>query len=164
MADHPENCTCEVCRPPVPFLDYGFQMPDCVWAQPADQRSRRNTPDFAEFGERRFIRGLLPVRLEDGREFRYGVWLEIDEPTFHEVNRSWSDPERYPRLRFAATVANAAPPWRDQLLGARVDVGVRDQDSRPFVVGSAESWLQDVFDHGWTMADYRAAVDAFGVS
>ena len=164
MAAHPENCTCEVCRPPVPFLDYGFQLPDCVWAQPAEQRSPRNTPDFAELGARRFLRGLMPIRIPDGREFRYGVWLEIDEPTFVEVNRSWSDPARYPRLRFAATIANAAPPWNDKLLGVAVDVGVRDQDSRPFVIASSQAWLQDLFDHGWTMADYRAAVDAIGVS
>jgi hypothetical protein len=148
---------------PVPFLDFGYQLPDCVWAQPAEQRSPRNSPDFAEVGERRFIRGLLPIRLPDGREFRYGVWLEIDEATFIEVNRSWGDPERYPRLRFGATIANAAPPWRDQLLGVAVEVGVRDQDSRPFVIASSQSWLQDLLDHGWTMTEYRAAIDAIGV-
>lgn len=148
---------------PVPFLDFGYQMPDCVWQQPADQRSRRNTPDFAELGPRRFVRGLLPIRLPDGREFRYGLWLEIDEPTFQEVNRSWSDPERYPALRFQATIANAAPPWGDPLLGAAVDVGVRDQDSRPFVLASSQPWLQDLLARGWTMAEYRAAVDAMGL-
>lgn len=163
MLAHPENCTCEVCRPPVAFLDYGFQLPDCVWAQPAEQRSPRNTLDFAELGPRRFIRGLMPIRLPDGREFRYGVWLEIDEPTFVEVNRSWSDPVRYPQLRFPATIANAAPPWNERLLGAAVDVGVRDQDSRPFVIGSSQTWLQDLLERGWTLADYRAAVDAIGV-
>lgn len=150
-------------RHPVPFLDFAYQMPDCVWAQPADQRSPRNTLDFAELGPRRFVRGLLPIRLPHGNEFTYGIWLEVDKPTFLEVIRSWNDRKRYPRLRFAATIANAAPPWKNGILGVPVDVGTRDQNSRPFVIASPQPWLRDLLDRGWTMADYRAALDAIGL-
>lgn len=161
MPSHPETCTCATCGAKTALLDFGFQAPDCVWAQPVNERSRRNNVDFAELSERRFVRGLLPVRLEDGEEFRYGIWLEVEEPIFDEVMSSWDDSERYPKLRFVATIANAVPPWGAKALGVEVDVGVRDQRSRPFVIGTRSPWLQSVLEHGWTMADYEAAVASF---
>ena len=161
MAAHPKTCTCATCGAPTALLDYGYQAPDCVWAQPKAERSPRNNSDFAEFGERRFVRGLLPVKLEDGEEFRYGVWLEVDRETFDEVVKDWNDVDRYPKLRFVAKIANAAPPWRDKILDVAVDVGVREQNSRPFVLAARAAWLQKVLEDGWTMADYRAAIASF---
>jgi hypothetical protein len=67
----------------------------------------------------------------------------------------------YPKLRFTARIANAAPPWKQKLLGAEVEVGVRDQSSRPFVRSSAEKWLQTVLVNGWTRAEYEASYAAF---
>jgi len=98
------------------------------------------------------------VRLEDGRVFHYGIWLELDRQTFEEVLLSWEDEERYPKLRFVAKVANAAPPWGEKLLGVEVDVGVRDQQSRPFVIAARAPWLQGVLERGWTADEYSAVV------
>lgn len=132
-----------------------------MWAQPVDERSARNNADFAELGDRRFVRGLLPVPLANGEEFRFGVWLEVDQQTFDEVVTSWDDEERYPDLRFSATIANAVAPWHAQILGARVDVGVRDPNGRPFVLAARAPWLQAVIERGWTTAEYEAAVASF---
>ena len=161
MAAHAKTCTCGTCGAPTDLLDVAFQAPDCIWAQPAAERSPLNNADFAELGSRRFVRCLLPVRLEDGREFHYGIWLEIDHQTFKEVLLSWADEERYPKLRFVAKVANAARPWGEKLLGVEVDVGVRDQRSRPFVIAARARWLQEVLGRGWTAAEYGAVVDRY---
>jgi len=158
---HPTSCACETCGARASLLDRAYQAPDCVWAQPVDERSSRNNVDFAELGERRFVRGLLPVPLANGEEFRFGVWLEVDEQTFDEVVASWNDEARYPDLRFTATVANAVVPWQDRILGAHVDVGVRDPNARPFVSAARAPWLQAVVERGWTMAEYEATVASF---
>jgi hypothetical protein len=160
MVAHPKTCTCARCGETSAILDFGYQLPDCVWEQPTAQRSARNSSDFAELGKRRFVRGLLPVKLEDGEEFRYGVWLEVERKTFDEAKASWNDEKRYPSLRFVATVANAAPPWGAKLLGVEVDVGIREQKARPFVIGARAPWLQEVLDRGWTAAEYEAVVAA----
>lgn len=161
MPAHPKTCACAKCGAPSLLLDFGYQLPDCVWEQPVSERSSRNSQDFAVHGARRFVRGLLPVKLETGEEFRYGVWLKVKRSTFDEVRATWNDPERYPKLRFVAKIANAAPPWRTKILGVEVDVGVRDQKSRPFVVAARERWLQDLIVRGWTEAEYKAAVESF---
>lgn len=161
MSTHPGSCTCASCGAPAALLDRAYQAPDCVWAQPAAERSPRNNSDFTEFGDRRFVRGLLPVRLASGDEFRFGLWFEVDQPTFDQVVATWDDEERYPDLRFTATVANAVPPWHAQILDAQVDLGVRDSNGRPFVIGARAPWLQAVIERGWTTAEYEAVVASF---
>ena len=143
------------------MLDFGYQLPDCIWDAPEVERSRDNTSDFASHGERRFVRGLLPIPLENGTEFHYGVWLEVDQATFLDVRNCWNDEERYLKLRFKARVANAAPPWRTNLLGLGVEAGVREVKSRPFVMAAEAAWLQKLMADGWTPDDYREAVASF---
>jgi hypothetical protein len=158
MAGHPRTCTCERCGAEGPLLDFGFQAPDCVWALPPAQRSPRNNKNFAELDDRRFVRGLLPIRLTSGEEFRVGVWLEVGRDIFDDIFESWDDTVRYPQLKFVATIANAAPPWREKILGVEVHVGVRDQNSRPYVFASHTAWLQQVLERGWTDAEYEAVI------
>jgi hypothetical protein len=125
-----------------------------VFAIPAEQRSRRCNEDFAELGDRKFVRGLLPVRIEGGEEFRYGVWLEVDPETFEQVIRVWNDPAAYRSLAFGGRIANALPPFGSCALGAHVDLATRDEKSRPFVVNSREPWLEDLLARGWTHREH----------
>lgn len=146
MPAHPKTCTCGACGASTAILDFGYHLPDCIWEQPVSERSPKNSSDFAELGKRRFVRGLLPVKLENGEEFQYGVWLEVDGETFDEIKASWNDGTRYPALKFVAKIANAAPPWRAKLLGVEVEVGVREQNARPFVNVAHEAWLQTIIE------------------
>jgi hypothetical protein len=114
--------------------------------------------NFAELDDRRFVRGLLPIRLTSGEEFRVGVWLEVGRDIFDDIFESWDDTVRYPQLKFVATIANAAPPWREKILGVEVHVGVRDQNSRPYVFASHTAWLHQVLERGWTDAEYEAVI------
>jgi len=152
---HPVTCTCAACGGSTEFLDFGYQLPDCIWALPPAERGQQGQ-SFAELGARRFVRCLFPIRLEDAREFRYGPWIEVEAGTFREIREIWDDP-RYATLRFTGRIANAMPPWRERIANIEVELAVRDQNVRPFVVASSTPWIQELLDCGWTMAEYRAA-------
>jgi hypothetical protein len=162
MAEHAETCTCSECGAPTALLDFGYQAPDCVWAQLPHERSPENTSDFARLGERRFVRGLLPIKLESGEEFCFGLWFEVDLATYDQVRACWRDPPRYLSLRFTATIANATPPWRESIIGCIVDLGARKATSRPYVIGARDPWLRQLLESGWTASDYDAATASFG--
>src|SRR5262245_565309 len=129
-------------------LEYVFELPDCIAAQPASMRSSRNTADFAEHEARCFVRAVLPVEVDNGDQFRYGLWLEVDAVTYKRIRTAQTAD-----LRFTATIANAARPWQHKLLGAAVEVTVRDRGSRPTIVGAQASWLRSVLQRGWTLAE-----------
>jgi len=159
---HEPGCTCAFCGAPIPDppLDYACKMPDCVFALPAEQRSRRCNEDFAELGNRKFVRGLLPIPIEGGEEFRYGVWLEVDPETFEHVIRAWNDPPVYRTLAFSGRIANALPPFGPRALDALVDLATRDEKGRPFVVGSTEPWLKDLLARGWSRQEHLDLADS----
>lgn len=153
---HEPGCKCALCGAVVhdPPLDYAYRLPDCVFALPAEHRSSRCNEDFAELGDRRFVRGLLPVPVEDTEEFRYGLWLEVDAATFERVIRAWNDPVAYRALTFSGRIANALPPFGVRSLDVLVDLATRDEKSRPFVVRAQEPWLEELLERGWTQREH----------
>jgi hypothetical protein len=68
-----------------------FGFPDEVFGlTPVERRNRVAAPAKSFLlldGERPFLRVLLPVRLDVGHEFRFGVWLEVHENDF---KRAWA--------------------------------------------------------------------------
>ncbi|WP_044564625.1 DUF2199 domain-containing protein [Azospirillum sp. B4] len=66
--------------------DWGWQLPDEVWAIPAETRAieARFTSDLCQYGNRHFIRGVLPIPLTEERNefFGWGVWAEVEAETF----------------------------------------------------------------------------------
>lgn len=153
---HGSGCTCSTCGAAIPGLplDFAYSLPDCVFALPPEERSSRCSADFAELGERRFVRGLLPVPVGGGEEFRYGIWLEVDEGTFQRVRRAWNDPVTYRTLTFTSRLANAVEPFGLATLGVEVEVATRGENARPFVVGSRAEWLERLVTEGWTRQEY----------
>ena len=133
-------------------LGYEFALPDCIAARPASERSSRNTEELAEHDGRCFVRGVLPIEVDNGDQFRYGIWLQIDPVTYKRLRMVQGMASR-----FTASIANAAPPWQQKVLGAGVDVTVGDRDRRPSIVGAHAPWLQTVLQRGWTVAEYQAA-------
>jgi hypothetical protein len=94
---------CEICGKDhaEPLTDKAFTLPDEVWAIPEEGRKAKAkyTQDLCQFGNRYFIRCLLPIPFTE-REgaFGWGVWLEVDWPTF----------ERYLKI-YAQDATNEAP-------------------------------------------------------
>jgi hypothetical protein len=162
---HAASCTCAFCGGTVPGLwhDLAYQLPDRIFALSPEERATRvwqsaeSNADFAVLDEVAFfVRGILPVPLPDGDEFRYGAWLEISQPEFMRVLEAWGDDDAYAQLRFRARLANSLPPYGEQPLGAAVEVATGDMSARPRVVGADDAWLAHVLRDGWDQATYEA--------
>jgi hypothetical protein len=162
---HEPACSCGLCGRAVEGLwhDLAYQLPDRVFALSDEERAVRvwrsaeTNPDFVVMDEANFyVRGIVPVPLPGGDEFRYGPWLEVTQADFMEVLRAWEDEEAYARLRFRATLANALPPYGGRAFGASVDVATGDVSARPQVVGADDPWLAALLREGWDQATYEA--------
>jgi len=108
--------------------------------------------------KRFFIRALLPVRLSDGHEFHFGVWLETTEETSRRLWTNWEQPE-YSAIRFEATLANGVPPWNDSVLAASCVAAVRDQNQLPYVESSTQPQLAAVMATPWPRVDCEELLD-----
>jgi hypothetical protein len=139
-----------------------MELPDAVRVIPADERRTRVGAGGTAFMQldlqRFFVRALLPVRLSDGHEFRFGVWLETPEETSRRLWTNWERPE-YSAIRFEATLANAVPPWSDSVLGAACIAAVRDQNQLPYVESSIQPQLAAVMATPWPRVDCEELLD-----
>ncbi len=102
----------------------------------------------------------LPVPIEGGEEFRYGVWVEVDRDTFERVVRVWNDAAAYRTLTFSGRIANAFPPFGQRTVDVLVDLATRDEKSRPFVIHSREPWLVGLLARGWTHREHLDVAQA----
>jgi len=124
-----------------------MELPDVVRAIPEVEQKARVGAGGTSFMQldlkRFFVRALLPVRLSDGHEFHFGVWLETPEETAKTLWVSWERPE-YSAMRFEAVLANSVPPWNESILGAQCIAAVRDQNQLPYVESSTHPQLAEV--------------------
>ena len=110
--------------------------------------------DLAHF----FVRALLPVRLSDGHEFHFGVWLETSEETAKALWANWERPEN-PTMRFEALLANSVPPWNESILGAECIAAVRDENQLPYIESSTQLQLANVIASPWPRAECERLLD-----
>ncbi len=165
-ASHPTACSCGQCGVSVNrLLDVGNTWPDCIFALSPDERARRvwqdgsDRPDFIAIdGARHFVRSLLPLPLEDGAEFRYGVWLEVGKDDFDHIMRVWNDGSTYVTLRFQARLANAVEPWGKDTLNTIVEAAPRSFNERPYVFAAEQPALAAGLRVGWNRETYESIV------
>lgn len=139
-------------------MDYGFQLPDEVFALPQDERRERLrglSKVLVLDGARGFVRSLLPVSLDHG-SVRFGIWLEVPAEQADEAIRVWDAPA-YTSLVFNGTVANLLAPWNDALLGATAIARPRSQNDLPFVDDGADI-VRSLLDDTWAREDVVAAL------
>jgi hypothetical protein len=108
-----------------------------------------------------FVRALLPVRLSDGHEFHFGVWLETPVETFKRLWTNWELPE-YVTMRFDATLANSVPPWNGAILGAPCVAAVREPNQLPYVESSSQFQLAWVLATPWKREECAASGSGLG--
>ncbi|MGN6828828.1 DUF2199 domain-containing protein [Paucibacter sp. M5-1] len=87
MTDSTTTFVCAVCGESHGGLsaDTAFTLPDVVWEIPEAERDQHAkwTSDLCQFGERYFIRCLLPINFTDQPGYYgWGVWAEVDWPVF----------------------------------------------------------------------------------
>jgi hypothetical protein len=126
--------TCSICGQVHEGLttDWACTLPDDVWAIPEAQRleAATFTEDLCQFGERYFIRCVLPVRLREAAdEFNWGAWAEVEWPTFERYLALY-DQDGSAEPQHKGTLANALEPYSESF-GATVLIQFRDPTKRP---------------------------------
>ena len=116
--------------------DRGFTLPDEVWAIPEDEREAqaRFSDDLCQWGDRFFIRGILPVPLigEDDY-FGWGVWVEVEAEAFERyLDLYEEDGRNEPPL--PGKLANRLEPYPGTSLGSRLLVQLQTPDERPTLI------------------------------
>jgi len=115
--------------------DYGWQLPDIVWAIPEAERSicAKFNGDLCQFGDRRFIRCLLKLpflgRIDD--YYAWGIWVELSEADFQRYVELYEEDGRN-EPKVPGTIANAVPGYAITI-GLPVMVQFQDSSSRPTV-------------------------------
>lgn len=139
-----------------------MELPEVIRALPEAERKSRvgvGGTSFMQLDLKRFfVRALLPVRLSDGHEFHFGVWLETLEETSKTLWTHWERPD-YSTMSFEAVLANSVPPWNESILGARCVAGVRDQNQLPYIESSPQPQLAAVLATPWPRAECEEFLD-----
>jgi hypothetical protein len=124
-------------------------MPDCVFALDASKRSQRNSDNFAELGDRRFVRALLPVATGDGGELRIGVWVEVPEDDFMAlVQVFWDDDDAYVKMELRGPIESSLKLHGNDTRGAQVTLAARTADKCLFVRSAGDAWLTKLMTEG----------------
>jgi hypothetical protein len=138
--------------------DFSFGMPDCVHALPPAQRSARNQQNFAECGDRLFVRALFPLPVSDGGELRVGVWIELPPEAFFGLMEAWDDEAQYMAQRLQGPIENAITIAGQQLRGTTVKLAPRTADQCLFVSGSDAPAVARMLREGVSVAGLPALV------
>lgn len=93
-----------------------------------------------------FVRALLPVSLTGGHTVTYGVWVAVDPRELQRAFAVWWEPA-YTDLRLDGALANVIQPWG--LLGAPVNLAVRDPGQAPYCSASQDPELFRVLNDQW---------------
>jgi hypothetical protein len=90
----------------------------------------------------------LQVRLTDGGRVTFGTWLEVTPDALDRVAEVWSTPA-YGDLAVSGRLANAIPPWGDQVLGATATATVLEMEHSPSITTSGDPTLAPVLERTW---------------
>ena len=114
-------------------LDWGFELPDEVFALPdaeQDEQVRYND-DLCQWGDRFFIRCILPVPLKDQDDyFGWGAWAEVEAAVFERYLELYEEDGRE-EPPHPAKLANRLAPYPGTTLGTRVLIQFQTPDERP---------------------------------
>jgi hypothetical protein len=113
--------------------DWGFALPDEVWAIPEEERDAqaRYDDDLCQWGDRFFIRCILPVPLKGTDDyFGWGAWAEVAAEVFERYLDLY-DADGREEPPHPAKLANKLPPYAGTTLGTRMLIQLQTPDERP---------------------------------
>jgi hypothetical protein len=113
-----------------------FGLPDAVFARPEAERHAAwmmptDKPDLLAFERKRFVRALLPVHLDD---------------------------DTYGDLVVDGQIANAVPPWRDEVMGRSCTARVLVDDQIPYVIASTDALVARILTGSWPASTIVASL------
>jgi hypothetical protein len=145
--------------------DYGYKLPDEVWAIPHDERksAAKFTSDLCQFGDRYFIRCLLKTPFVGSDDyFGWGLWVETARSVFERYVALY-DQDASAEPLYAGTIANRPTLYADAL-GADVLIQFGPSKDRPVIYfpAGARSALAVEQREGLDLARYHAVLEAIG--
>lgn len=115
--------------------DIAMQYPDDIWRLDGVERYLR-CRTFSEFctldESRYFLRAVLPVPIEDGDAFCWGVWVEVSRFDHDRYLKAYSADELSELAPIEGVLANELPVYDDSF-GSAVRL-MPSADQRPAVV------------------------------
>jgi hypothetical protein len=114
--------------------DYGWKLPDEVWAIPEIERSQKAKfdSDLCQLGNRFFIRCVLKLPFTELRGYyAWGIWVEVAETDFYRYVELYSQDGRT-EPPIPGSIANTIPTY-PSTLGLPVAVQFQDVTNRPTV-------------------------------
>lgn len=114
--------------------DFGWRLPDEVWAIPEAERATRAKfdSDRCQLGDRFFIRCILALSFtEQPGYYAWGVWVEVRDSDFWRYIELY-DKDGRAEPAIPGSIANAIPGHRSTL-GLPVQVQMQGEKSRPSV-------------------------------
>ena len=129
-----ESFACSICGEEHQGLlsDWAYKLPDEVWSirEAGGSEVARFNDDLCQFEGRNFIRCVLNVPLDGGNgHFGWGVWAEVDWPTFQRYIDLYDEDSTFEPAR-AGKLANALRPY-PRTLGASVTIQFGNPMQRP---------------------------------
>jgi hypothetical protein len=168
MSEGPSSFSCPHCGQSHEGYptDYGYTLPDDVWAIPEEERASlaKWNSDLCQLGERYFVRCVLSIRFVDrAGYFGWGLWAEVERPVFERYLEIYeqdaaSEP---PAL---AKIANQ-PPGYEAVVGAPVSIqfGLSTERPKIQIAESNSSTLALEQLHGISSARYHEILESMGV-
>jgi hypothetical protein len=147
--------------------DWGWTLPDEVWAIPDGKRSEeaKYNADLCKWGERYFIRCILPIPFSD-REgyFGWGVWVEVDQHGFEAyLNIYEVDGSNEPRI--PGTLANKVPGYSDlEQCSVELQFGPSDQRPMAYFTGNSSCQMAQEQTQGIDAMRYHQILQSIGVA
>lgn len=114
-------------------LDWGFELPDEVFALSDEEQAEqvRYNDDLCQWGDRFFIRCILPTPLKDQDDyFGWGAWAEVEAEVFERYLELYEEDGRE-EPPHPAKLANRLAPYPGTTLGTRVLIQFQTPDERP---------------------------------
>jgi len=117
-------------------LDWGFTLPDEIWAIPEDERDAqaRYNDDLCQWGDRFFIRCILLVPLKGTDDaFGWGAWAEVDAEVFERYLDLY-DADGREEPPHPAKLANRLAPYPGTTLGTRLLIQFQTSEEPPTLI------------------------------
>lgn len=106
------QCSCCGEMLPAAQLELTFNMPDDVFAIPRSERGERAIGDSDSYvldNERFFVRGLIPILVDNLNEYCLGAWAEISKNDFQWIEKLSEDDDFNNQPLIKGTLNNAIP-------------------------------------------------------
>ena len=78
----------------------------------------------------------------------FGVWVGVTPDVLRTAWEQWNQLQ-YAELTFDGLLANALPPWGDQVFGKPVHAIVHEVENLPWIIESSDPSLSRVLNRRW---------------